>query len=84
MAVVSHTDKSLADIEADLLKLAEGLSALRKAMKAAGVKELGFDAEKGQVTGRTSIHAFIASGQLKLRRLADSAYLKGLGEDSGA
>lgn len=84
MAVVSHTDKSLGEIEADLTKLVDGLSALRKAMKTAGVKELGFDGEKGQVTGRTSIHAFIASGQLKLRKHADSAYLKGLGEDAGA
>ena len=83
MAVVSHTDKSLAEIEADLTKLAEGISALRKAMKAAGTKELGFDTEKGQVMGRTAIHSFIASGQLKLRRLADSEYLKGLGEGGG-
>ena len=80
MAVCLHTHESLSKIADDLKLIVRDLDDLRKAMKDAGVKDLPFDGEKGQVVGRTALHGFIASGQQKLRKISDQTYLDSLGE----
>lgn len=76
MALVFHDDGSLQDICEDLKVFLKRLEEIRKDMKTNEITSVGFDAEKGQVAGRTAMDSFLRSGESYIRRAKDDKYLQ--------
>lgn len=76
VAQVLHSEETLKEIAEDLRAIASRVDEIRKRMRSTGLKEIGIDGEKGQVTGRTAIHGFVANGEQALRRALDELHLR--------
>jgi len=75
MAAIIHSPDTLGEIVDDLKEICGRLEKVRKKMADEKVKEIGIDGEKGQVNGRTALHAFASNAEERLRRAIADRYL---------